>query len=272
MTDPVLLSSPDALVLVHQAGAVRRLTLNRPAALNSFTGALHAELLAALDAAAADPAVRALLLTGAGRGFCAGQDLNDPAMAAGPDGRVDVGAVIDAHYRPLVLRLQLMPVPVVCAVNGVAAGAGANVALACDLVLAAESASFIQAFSRIGLVPDAGGTWLLPRLLGRQRALGLALTGDKLGAAAAAQMGLIWQVHPDADLPAAAQALAGRLAALPVRALALTRQAFDQAQSLSLDGALQLEARLQRELGHAPDFAEGVAAFREKRPARFSDR
>src|SRR4051812_46826038 len=192
MTDSRLLSSDDALVQVRQAGAVRTLVLNRPAALNSFTAEMHRELRAALDAAAADAEVRAVVITGAGRGFCAGQDLNDPAMAPAEDGRVDVGAVIEATYKPLALRIQSMPVPVVAAVNGVAAGAGANLALLCDLVVAARSASFIQAFSKIGLVPDCGGTWLLPRLVGRPRAMGLALLGDKLPAEEARAAGLIW--------------------------------------------------------------------------------
>jgi 2-(1,2-epoxy-1,2-dihydrophenyl)acetyl-CoA isomerase len=198
--DTILLSSPDALVLVAQRGAVRMLTLNRPAALNSFTQDMHAELRAALDHIAVNPQVRAVVITGAGRGFCAGQDLNDPGMAPGADGKPEIGAVIEAHYRPLAMRLQALPVPVVCAVNGVAAGAGANFALCCDIVLAARSASFIQAFSKIGLIPDCGGTWLLPRLVGRSRALALALTGDKLSAADAERFGLIWQAVDDADL------------------------------------------------------------------------
>jgi 2-(1,2-epoxy-1,2-dihydrophenyl)acetyl-CoA isomerase len=272
MSDTALMSSPDALVLVAQRGAVRALTLNRPAALNSFNQDMHAELRAALDGAAADPAVRAVLVTGAGRGFCAGQDLNDPGMAAGADGKPDIAAVIEKNYRPLALRLQAMPVPVVCAVNGVAAGAGANFAFGCDIVLAARSASFIQAFSKIGLIPDCGGTWLLPRLAGRARALALALTGDKLSAADAERFGLIWQVVDDADLQAQAFALAMRLASQPSRALAATRHAMDASQALSLDDALGLEARLQGELGRADDFAEGVAAFQQKRPAHFKDR
>jgi 2-(1,2-epoxy-1,2-dihydrophenyl)acetyl-CoA isomerase len=272
MSDNRLLSSADALVQVHQSGAVRTLVLNRPASLNSFTAAMHGELRAALDAAAADAGVRAVVITGAGRGFCAGQDLNDPGMAPGDDGRIDIGAVIEANYRPLALRLQSMPVPVIAAVNGVAAGAGANMAFCCDLVVAASSASFIQAFSKIGLIPDCGGTWLLPRLVGRARAMGLALTGDKLPAAQALAMGMIWQVVEDAALAEAAQALAARLAAMPVKALAMTRRAFDASQDLTLDEALALEARMQRELGHGADFAEGVSAFQQKRPPSFTDR
>ena len=260
------------LVLVATQGAVRVLTLNRPTALNSFTGAMHTQLLAALNAAADDAAVRAVVVTGAGRGFCAGQDLNDPEMST-PDGAPpDVGAVIEKHYTPLALRIRSMPVPVVAAVNGVAAGAGANFALGCDMVVAARSASFIQAFSKIGLVPDCGGTWLLPRLLGRALALGLALTGDKLSAEEAQRIGLIWQCVDDAALADAALALATRLAAMPVKALADTRLALDSASMLDYAQALALEASLQRELGRAHDFAEGVAAFKDKRTPNFSDR
>lgn len=262
----------DTPILVSSQGAVRVITLNRPAALNSFTAELHQQLLAALNAAAADGSVRAVLVTGAGRGFCAGQDLNDPAMAPGADGKPDIGAVIDAHYKPLALRVRSMPVPVVAAVNGVAAGAGANFALGCDMVLAARSASFIQAFSKIGLVPDCGGTWLLPRLVGRANALALAMTGDKLPAEDAQRLGLIWQVVDDAALMDRALALASRLATLPSKALAETRRALDEALSLDYAGALALEAQLQRELGRAHDFSEGVSAFLAKRAPVFKDR
>jgi 2-(1,2-epoxy-1,2-dihydrophenyl)acetyl-CoA isomerase len=272
MTDMHVLSALESTIQVAQRGAVRVVTLNRPGALNSFTNAMHAELRAVLDDAADDSAVRALVITGAGRGFCAGQDLNDPALAPEADGRVDIGAVIERNYRPLVMRMKSMPVPIVAAVNGVAAGAGANFAFCCDIVLAARSASFIQAFSKIGLIPDCGGTWLLPRLAGRARALGLALTGDKLSAEDAQRFGLIWQVLDDAALMDGAFALVDRLAALPTKALVATRRALEEAQALSLHDALGLEASLQRELGHAADFAEGVAAFQQKRPARFSDR
>ena len=262
----------EALVLIATQGPVRILTLNRPASLNSFTGAMHAELFAALEAAANDDAVRALVITGAGRGFCAGQDLNDPDLASGADGVPDVGGVVDRLYKPLALRVRSLPVFVVVVVNGVAAGAGANFAFGCDLVVAARGASFIQAFSKIGLVPDCGGTWLLPRLVGRARAIGLAMTGDKLSADDARDMGLVWQVVDDAQLLDSAVALATRLAALPTRALALTRQAIDQAMALDYAGALGLEAQLQGELGRAHDFAEGVAAFKARRPAQFKDR
>ena len=258
----------EALVIVATEGPVRRLTLNRPAALNSFTAAMHGELLAALNAAAEDADVRAVVITGAGRGFCAGQDLSDPAMTGG----VDVGAVIERYYRPLATRVRTMPVPVVAAVNGVAAGAGANFALCCDFVVAARSASFIQAFSKIGLVPDCAGTWLLPRLVGRARALGLAMTGDKLAAEEAQRIGLIWQCVDDAALAETVQALALRLAAMPSRALAETRRLMDAATTLEFGDAIGQEAQTQRELGQAGDFAEGVAAFFAKRTPHFQDR
>jgi 2-(1,2-epoxy-1,2-dihydrophenyl)acetyl-CoA isomerase len=261
----------EPLVLVSSDGPLRVLTLNRPAQLNSFTAAMHAELLPALQAAADDPAVRAVIITGAGRGFCAGQDLNDADMGAS-GAAPDVGAVIERLYKPLALRVRSMPVPVIAAVNGVAAGAGANFALGCDMVVAARSASFIQAFSKIGLIPDCGGTWLLPRLVGRARALGLAMTGDKLPAEEAQRMGLIWQCVDDAALMDSARALAQRLAAMPVKALADTRRALDDALDVDYAGALDLEARMQRELGRGHDFAEGVAAFLAKRPAVFKDR
>jgi 2-(1,2-epoxy-1,2-dihydrophenyl)acetyl-CoA isomerase len=262
----------EPLVLTATTGAVRTLTLNRPAALNSFTGAMHGQLLAALNAAADDAAVRAVIVTGAGRGFCAGQDLSDPDMAAVDGGTPDVGAVIERHYRPLALRIRSMPVPVIAAVNGVAAGAGANFALGCDMVIAARSASFIQAFSKIGLIPDCGGTWLLTRLVGRARAMGLAMTGDKLPAEEAQRIGLIWQCVDDAALKDSTMALATKLAAMPSKALAETRRALDAAAMLDYPQALTLEATMQRELGRAHDFNEGVAAFFAKRAAVFSDR
>lgn len=263
----------DALVLQSTSSAVRTLTLNRPAALNSFTQALHAELLAALEAAARDPEVRAIILTGAGRAFCSGQDLSDPMVAPEP-GREpkDLGTTVSRLYKPLVQRLRSMPVPVIAAVNGVAAGAGANLALCCDMVVAARSASFIQAFAKIGLVPDTGGTWLLPRLVGRARAMGLAMLGDKLGAEEAERLGLIWRCVDDATLVTEADALARRLAAMPVMALVAIRTALDEAQHLTLDQALDAEARLQTRLGKAHDYLEGVAAFGERRAPVFTDR
>ena len=266
--------SEETLVLASHDGPVLTLTLNRPGALNSFTEGMHRQLASALDAAAAEPGVRCVVLTGAGRGFCAGQDLSDPMVAPGPAGAEpkDLGRAIELLYGPLVRRLQSMPVPVIAAVNGVAAGAGANLALNCDLVLAGRSASFIQAFSKIGLIPDTGGTWLLPRVVGRARALGLTLLGDKLTAADAERIGLIWKCVEDADLASEVQKIAKRLAAMPSRALVATRRAIDGAQHLTLDQALAEEATLQRELGLAHDYQEGVAAFAAKRAPRFTDR
>ena len=263
----------EPLVRVSQVGSVRTLALNRPQSLNSFTAAMHGELRTALDAAAADRGVRCIVVTGTGRGFCAGQDLADPSVAPTRDGaQVDVGAAIERFYKPLALRIRSMPVPVVAAVNGVAAGAGANFALLCDIVVAARSASFIQAFSKIGLIPDCGGTWLLPRLMGRANALALAMLGDKLAAEDAVRLGLIWKCVDDAAFSDEVAALAARLATMPTRALVATRHALDDSQQLDLAAALSLEADVQRTLGAAPDFAEGVAAFMAKRPAVFSDR
>jgi 2-(1,2-epoxy-1,2-dihydrophenyl)acetyl-CoA isomerase len=265
----------DELVLVSQTEAVLTLTLNRPQALNAFTSQMHAELRAALDAAAADAAVRCVVITGAGRGFCAGQDLSDAAIAPdltpGAEPK-DIGALIERVYRPLALRIRSMPVPVIAAVNGVAAGAGANLALGCDIVVAARSANFIQAFSKIGLVPDCGGTWLLPRLVGRARAMGLAMTAEKLGAEEAQRVGLIWQCVDDAAFSDTVMALATRLADMPVKALVATRHAIDAAQDLSYGEALSHEGNVQSELGRQPDYLEGVRAFYEKRTPRFTDR
>jgi 2-(1,2-epoxy-1,2-dihydrophenyl)acetyl-CoA isomerase len=263
---------PDvASILVAAHGPVRVLTLNRPASLNSFNAEMNRRLRVALGDAAADAAVRAVVITGAGRGFCAGQDLNDPELGM-VGGAPDVGGVVEKLYKPLALQVRAMPVPVIAAVNGVAAGAGANFALGCDLVIAARSASFIQAFSKIGLVPDCGGTWLLPRLVGRARALGLAMTGDKLPAEEAQRIGLIWQCVDDAALMDTALALAAKLAAMPTKALAETRAAIDEAMGLEFADALSMEARRQDRLGHAHDAREGIAAFVEKRTPKFTDR
>ena len=266
---------PEPLVLTGNAGTVRTLSLNRPAALNSFTTELHAELMAALEAAAQDESVRCVVLTGTGRAFCTGQDLADPSVAPDPTPGAapkDLGHVISTYYAPLVARLRSMPVPVIAAVNGVAAGAGANLALCCDLVVAGRSASFMQAFTKIGLVPDTGGTWLLPRLVGSARALGIAMLGDKLPAEEAARIGLIWQCVDDAALAETAAALASKLAAMPTRALVATRQAMADAQGMDLRTALDEEARLQRVMGNADDYREGVEAFRAKRAPMFKDR
>jgi 2-(1,2-epoxy-1,2-dihydrophenyl)acetyl-CoA isomerase len=248
---------------------VATLTLHRPDRLNSFTVAMHEEIQAALAQVRADRSARCLVLTGAGRGFCAGQDLSDRAVAPGRSAK-DLGMSIEKYYIPLVLGLRKMPLPVIAAVNGVAAGAGANIALACDLVIAARSASFIQSFAKIGLVPDSGGTWLLPRLVGNARALGLALLGEKLSAEQAQAWGLIWSCVDDAELMPAAKKLALQLAAGPTRGLARTKEAIYAATTQTLEQSLDLECNFQRELGQSRDYAEGVAAFMEKRAAKFS--
>lgn len=249
---------------------IARITLNRPERLNSFNDALHAELRDALDTAA-DPLVRVVVISGAGRGFCAGQDLGEgPAAAVGGALDLDLGRTLEQNYLPLIGRIRALRKPVIAAVNGVAAGAGVSLALACDLVVAARSASFIQAFAKIALIPDAGGTWFLPRLVGRQRALGLALLGDKLSAEQAEQWGLIWRCVDDAAFAAVVDSLAERLADAPTQALARIKQALDASEGNELLAQMQFEVKLQRELGASPDFAEGVAAFAEKRAPRFS--
>jgi 2-(1,2-epoxy-1,2-dihydrophenyl)acetyl-CoA isomerase len=249
---------------------VATLTLNRPDRLNSFTTEMHEEVAAALGTVESDPAIRALLLTGAGRGFCAGQDLNLREASAG--GEFDAGAAIDRYYNPLVRRLRALRKPVIAAVNGPAAGAGANLALACDIVLAARSASFLQAFCRIGLVPDTGGTWFLPRLAGSARALGMMLLGEPLPAATAAEWGLIWKVVDDDKLMSEARALATKLAQGPTIGLGLIKEALNRSLASTLDAQLDSERDLQRSAATSADFREGVAAFLEKRPARFTGR
>ena len=260
-----------ATILLERADGIARITLNRPDRLNSFNSEMHAALREALAQVQADTSLRVLLLTGAGRGFCAGQDLGDRAVAPGAT-PVDLGASIDANYRPLVLALRELPMPVVCAVNGVAAGAGANIALACDIVIAAKSASFIQAFCRIGLLPDSGGTYFLPRLVGTARAMGLALLGDKLPASMAAEWGLIWQCVDDANLASTVDALLGQLAKAPTRGLAATKRALYASATATLAAQIDLERDLQRELGYSSDYREGVAAFGAKRPPEFTGR
>ncbi|HVP89523.1 MAG TPA: 2-(1,2-epoxy-1,2-dihydrophenyl)acetyl-CoA isomerase PaaG [Casimicrobiaceae bacterium] len=257
-------------ILFSSEGSVARITLNRPDRLNSFTQAMHADLRDALARVKSDATLRVLLLTGAGRGFCAGQDLSEGEVPPGKP--IDIGGIIERSYKPLVLALRSLPMPVVCAVNGVAAGAGANVALACDIVVAAKSASFIQAFCKIGLLPDAGGTYFLPRLVGSARARGLALLGDKLSGEQAAEWGLIWKCVDDDALTATVEALLRQLAAAPTRALAATKEALDAASGNTLEAQLNCERDLQQTLGRSADFQEGVAAFREKRPPRFSGR
>jgi len=248
---------------------IARLTLHRPERLNAFTAAMHQEVRDALGRVRADRSVRVLVLTGAGRGFCAGQDLTDRA-SGGSGAQLDLGGSLERDYNPLVLGLRGLEVPVIAAVNGVAAGAGANLALACDLVIAARSASFIQAFARLGLVPDCGGTWFLPQLLGPARAMGLALTGERLTAEQAAAWGLIWRCVADEALPESVTTLAAELAALAPRGLARTKQALQGAGARTLEQQLLIEQDLQRELGRTADFAEGVAAFRDKRAPRFT--
>jgi 2-(1,2-epoxy-1,2-dihydrophenyl)acetyl-CoA isomerase len=257
-------------ILFSVDGGIARLTLNRPDKLNSFNAQMHGEVRHALTRLPGSDA-RVLVLTGAGRGFCAGQDLGDRAVAPGSQG-VDLGESIDMYYKPLVLALHALPMPVIAAVNGVAAGAGANIALACDLVIAASSASFVQAFSKLGLLPDSGGTWVLPRLVGNARALGLTLLGNKLPAEQAAAWGMIWQCVPDADLGATVDALATGLAVAPTRGLAWTKAAIRGSWQHSLAEQLDIERDAQSELGRSSDYAEGVAAFIEKRSPRFTGR
>jgi 2-(1,2-epoxy-1,2-dihydrophenyl)acetyl-CoA isomerase len=249
---------------------IARLTLNRPDKLNSFNEDMHAELRVALDHIQENQAIRVLVLSGAGRAFCAGQDLADPAMQM-VDGKMpDIGNVVERNYKPLILRLQNLRVPTVAAVNGIAAGAGASVALACDLVLATKSASFLQAFSKIGLIPDTGGTWFLPQRVGMARAMGLALLADKLPAEKAAEWGLIWQCVDDADFAATVGALAKQLSTAPTKALVRTRQAMHAAAGHTLEQQLSMEGGMMRELGWSPDYAEGVAAFVGKRAPNFT--
>ncbi|TAL56294.1 2-(1,2-epoxy-1,2-dihydrophenyl)acetyl-CoA isomerase PaaG [Pandoraea sp.] len=253
-------------VLFSLEGKVATLTLNRPDKLNSFTRQMHEQLQAALDHVERSGA-RALVLTGAGRGFCAGQDLAD--LDFSPGSMTDLGALIDKHFNPLVRRLRALPLPVIAAVNGTAAGAGANLALACDIVLAASSANFIQAFVKIGLLPDSGGTWFLPQRIGMARAMGLAMLGDRVTAEQAEQWGLIWRCVDDAELGAQAQKLAAHLASQPTRALAAIKRALHASATNTLDMQLDLERDLQRELGQSDDYAEGVNAFLQKRAPDF---
>jgi 2-(1,2-epoxy-1,2-dihydrophenyl)acetyl-CoA isomerase len=262
----------ESSVLFETRGAVALVTLNRPQALNSFTRQMHQELWAALDRIEADKSIRALVITGAGRGFCAGADLAEFDFTPGPKlaERADPGPLIEQAFNPTVRRLQALRVPTIAAVNGVAAGAGASLAMTCDLAVAASNASFIQAFSKIGLVPDAGGSWFLVKRLGLARAMGSAMLGDKLSAKDAKEQGMIWDVAAEGeDCVEAALKLAQRLALMPTRALVETRKLLRAAASNELDAQLDLERNTQSALGKTHDYLEGVTAFLEKRPAQF---
>jgi 2-(1,2-epoxy-1,2-dihydrophenyl)acetyl-CoA isomerase len=260
-----------APVLVSLDAGVLAITLNRPEKLNAFVPEMHKLLREAFQRAADEEAVRAVLLTGAGRGFCAGQDLSERDVSPGA-APIDLAVSLGSNYNPLVRRMRELPKPIVCAVNGVAAGAGANLALACDLVVAARSASFIESFSRIGLIPDAGGTYFLPRLVGSARAMGLALLAEKLPAEDAERWGLIWKVFDDERLAAEATAIARQLASGPTRGYGLLKKALRASGGNMLDAQLDLERDLQREAGFSEDYREGVSAFKEKRKPVFKGR
>lgn len=252
-------------ILFSLDGGIARLTLNRPDRLNSFTVQMHEEVADALGRLGE---ARVLVITGGGRGFCAGQDLNDRAVAPGES--VDLGHSVETYYNPLIRKLTSLPLPVIARVNGVAAGAGANIALACDIVIAAKSAKFIQSFASIGLIPDSGGTWVLPRLVGQARALGLALTAEPLPAEKAADWGLIWKAVEDDALDEEVDALATRFAAAPTRGLAAIKTMIRESWSHTLDEELELQRDRMRELGLSDDYREGVAAFMEKRKPNFT--
>jgi len=255
-------------ILVSRDAGVLSLTLNRPDKLNAFNPEMHRLLREALEEARDEPGVRAVLLTGSGRGFCAGQDLSERNVGADA-APIDLSVSVGSNYNPLVRRLRALPKPVVCAVNGVAAGAGANIALACDIVLAARSASFVQSFSRLGLVPDSGGTYFLPRLVGSARAMGLALLGERLSAEEAERWGLIWKAVEDERLVEEATGIAQTLAAGPTKGYGLIKQAIQASAGNSLDAQLDLERDLQREAGFSEDYREGVAAFMQKRKPQY---
>ena len=259
----------DATVLYEERGAVAIVTLNRPQALNSFTRQMHRDLGRMLDRAEANATVRAMIITGAGRGFCAGADLAEFDFTPGPDlvERANPRDVIDQAFNPTARRIQSLRMPTIAAVNGVAAGAGASLAMTCDIAIAATGASFIQAFSKIGLIPDAGSTWLLVRRVGMARALALAMTGDKLAAAQAKEFGMIWDVAE--DCMASSLELAQRLAAMPTKALVATRQLMRQAVTSTFDAQLDAERDMQSALGRTHDYIEGVSAFLQKRAPQF---
>ncbi|MFO0995382.1 MAG: 2-(1,2-epoxy-1,2-dihydrophenyl)acetyl-CoA isomerase PaaG [Alphaproteobacteria bacterium] len=258
-------------IFFERTDAVATLTLNRPDRLNAFTAKVHEEVRAALRTVAEDDAIRTLVLTGAGRGFCAGQDLQEVRPSDGDAGR-DLGQRLDRNYNRLIRTIRALPKPVIASVNGVAAGAGANLALACDIVIAARGASFIQAFARIGLVPDSGGSYFLPRRVGTARATALFMLGDSVTAEEAVASGMIWRCVDDTALAAETGTLAKRLAAAPTKTLGLIKRLMDASAANSLDQQLDLERDFQRLAGASEDYREGVAAFREKRPPQFKGR
>ncbi|HEX3709344.1 MAG TPA: 2-(1,2-epoxy-1,2-dihydrophenyl)acetyl-CoA isomerase PaaG [Pseudolabrys sp.] len=263
--------STDQPILVEQHAGYRIITLNRPELLNAFNEAMHAALRGAIEQAEADTSTRALMITGAGRGFCAGQDLNDRLAKPG-EKTAPPRNTLETHYNPLVRKLRALPFPVIAAVNGVAAGAGCNIALACDIVIAARSARFIQSFARIGLIPDSGGTWFLPRLVGDARARGLSLLAQELAADKAEQWGLIWKCVDDNALIYEARRICEHFSIAPTQGLALIKRALNASAGNSLDTQLDLERDLQREASLTPDYAEGVRAFMDKRKPNFTGR
>ncbi len=262
--------SNDTPILVEKREGYRVITLNRPDKLNAFNEAMHAALRAAIDEAEKDGTTRCILLTGAGRGFCTGQDLSD--RLAKPGETVVLGGTLEAHYNPLIRKIRALPFPVIAAVNGVAAGAGANIALACDIVIASFKASFVQSFARVGLIPDSGGTWHLPRLVGDARARGLAMLAQEIAGAKAAEWGLIWRAVEDETLMVEAARICEHLAQAPTQGMALIKRALNAAWTNTLDQQLDLERDLQREASLTPDYQEGVRAFMEKRKANFTGR
>jgi 2-(1,2-epoxy-1,2-dihydrophenyl)acetyl-CoA isomerase len=256
-------------ILFEINDGIAKLTLNRPDKLNSFTQAMHEEVRHAMHQVGADKSVRVFVLTGAGRGFCAGQDLSDRAVEPGARA-VDLGDSVEKNYAPLVLALRALPMPVICAVNGVAAGAGANLALACDIVIAGKSASFVEVFCKLGLIPDTGGTYFLPRLVGTARAMGMAMLGEKLSAEKAEAWGLIWKCVPDEELAQETMAMARHFATAPTKGLAFTKQALHASGANTLQQQLTLECGMMSELGNSDDYREGVAAFMAKRAPQFT--